>query len=120
MLHIFLAEFIFSIAYCANWAVLVAGSSGWSNYRHQSDVFHAYQVLMDKGFDSEHVILMAFDDIASNHKNFLPGQVFHSPDGPDIYPGSDKIQYRGSKVRPAIFLTVLSGNASAAGGPVIR
>ena len=28
----------------AHWAVLVAGSSGWGNYRHQADVFHAYQV----------------------------------------------------------------------------
>ena len=26
------------------WAVLVAGSNGWSNYRHQADVCHAYQV----------------------------------------------------------------------------
>lgn len=28
----------------AHWAVLVAGSSGWGNYRHQADVYHAYQV----------------------------------------------------------------------------
>lgn len=28
----------------AHWAVLVAGSNGWGNYRHQADVFHAYQV----------------------------------------------------------------------------
>ena len=26
------------------WAVLVAGSEGWDNYRHQADVCHAYQV----------------------------------------------------------------------------
>ena len=26
------------------WAVLVAGSRGWDNYRHQADVCHAYQV----------------------------------------------------------------------------
>ena len=25
-----------------HWAVLVAGSRGLANYRHQSDVFHAY------------------------------------------------------------------------------
>lgn len=28
----------------AHWAVLVAGSNGWGNYRHQADVYHAYQV----------------------------------------------------------------------------
>ncbi|VVA38348.1 PREDICTED: vacuolar-processing enzyme, partial [Prunus dulcis] len=27
------------------WAVLVAGSSGYGNYRHQADVCHAYQLL---------------------------------------------------------------------------
>ena len=27
------------------WAVLVAGSRGWDNYRHQADVCHAYQVI---------------------------------------------------------------------------
>ena len=26
------------------WAVLVAGSQGYFNYRHQADVCHAYQV----------------------------------------------------------------------------
>lgn len=26
-----------------HWALLVAGSQGWSNYRHQADVSHAYQ-----------------------------------------------------------------------------
>ena len=26
------------------WALLVAGSSGYENYRHQADVCHAYQV----------------------------------------------------------------------------
>ena len=27
-----------------NWAVLVAGSNSWGNYRHQADVCHSYQV----------------------------------------------------------------------------
>ena len=32
-----------------HWAVLIAGSSGYGNYRHQSDVCHAYQVLKAGG-----------------------------------------------------------------------
>lgn len=28
----------------SHWALLAAGSSGWFNYRHQADVYHAYQV----------------------------------------------------------------------------
>ena len=28
-----------------NWAVLIAGSKTWKDYRHQADVCHAYQVI---------------------------------------------------------------------------
>ena len=31
------------------WVVLVAGSSGYYNYRHQADVCHAYQVVHSHG-----------------------------------------------------------------------
>jgi len=33
-----------------NWAVLVAGSKTYENYRHQSDVCHAFQVLKKMAF----------------------------------------------------------------------
>ena len=32
-----------------HWAVLVAGSSGYGNYRHQADVCHAYQIVKKAG-----------------------------------------------------------------------
>ena len=44
-----------------HWALLVAGSSGWGNYRHQSDVAHAYQVPLrraDTGTRIQTLILM--------------------------------------------------------------
>jgi legumain len=49
ILGIFLALIL--VSNCANWAVLIAGSNTWYNYRHQADVFHAYQMLLGKGFD---------------------------------------------------------------------
>ena len=30
----------------SHWAVLIAGSSGYGNYRHQADVCHAYQIMI--------------------------------------------------------------------------
>ena len=48
--HCILIASIILLASAANWAVLTAGSSGFSNYRHQSDIFHAYQVLLNRGF----------------------------------------------------------------------
>ena len=33
-----------------HWAVLVAGSNGYFNYRHHADVCHAYHLLRSQGF----------------------------------------------------------------------
>ena len=43
---------------CANYAVLVAGSNGYINYRHQSDVFHAYHILLNNGMPAENIIVL--------------------------------------------------------------
>lgn len=48
------------------WAVLVAGSSEWYNYRHQADVCHAYQILHRHGIPDERIIVLMADDIANN------------------------------------------------------
>jgi legumain len=53
-------------ALAANWAVLVAGSSGWYNYRHQADVCHAYQILHKNGIPDSNIIVMMYDDLAHN------------------------------------------------------
>ena len=55
---------VFSLEHEKNWAVLVAGSSDFWNYRHQADVYHAYQILTKKGMDPNHIIVFATDDIA--------------------------------------------------------
>ena len=31
-----------------HWAVLVAGSNTYGNYRHQADICHAYQIMKKK------------------------------------------------------------------------
>uniref|UniRef100_A0A0K0CX11 Legumain n=1 Tax=Angiostrongylus cantonensis TaxID=6313 RepID=A0A0K0CX11_ANGCA len=48
------------------YALLVAGSSGWWNYRHQANVAHAYQLLVNKGVPTENIIVMMYDDVASD------------------------------------------------------
>merc|ERR1711915_997233 len=59
------------------WAVLVAGSKGWDNYRHQADVCHAYQVLHEHGLDDDHIIVMMYDDIAYNSQNPTKGKIIN-------------------------------------------
>lgn len=55
-----------STTWAANWAVLVAGSNGWYNYRHQSDVCHSYQILHKNGIPDSNIVVMMYDDIARN------------------------------------------------------
>lgn len=61
--------------------------------RHQSDVFHAYQVLVAGGYRPDHIVVMAYDDIANNPENPMPGKVFNKPGaccGPLIVGGTPK------------------------------
>jgi legumain len=91
----------------ANWAVLVAGSNGWYNYRHQADVCHAYQVLHKHGIPDSNIIVMMYDDLAKNSeyvkcidkkknvitfvffflRNPTKGVIINHPDGDDVYHG---------------------------------
>lgn len=99
----------------SHWALLVAGSSGWFNYRHQADVFHAYQVLLAGGYHRDHIVVMAADDIAQDSENPMPGKVFNMPGGPNVYEGV-RIDYRGADVTAENFLSVLLGDAAAMAG----
>lgn len=75
-----------------SYAVLIQGSSGWKNYRHQADVLNMYQMLKRNGWDDDHIILILSNDIAYNDKNTYRGMVKISDDGPDLYQ-SAKIDY---------------------------
>ena len=97
---------------CDNYAVLVAGSNTYSNYRHQSDVFHHYHILVDRGMKPENIIVFAYDDIANNSRNPFPGQVFNKPNGSDVY-GGVVIDYYGRDVTPSNFLAAITGDADA-------
>jgi len=67
ILPIVLASFLcVGLSSAANWAVLVAGSSGYDNYRHQADVCHAYQILHKNGIPDSNIVVMMYDDIAHN------------------------------------------------------
>ncbi|KAF7240385.1 hypothetical protein EG68_11120 [Paragonimus skrjabini miyazakii] len=104
-----------------NWAVLVAGSDGWSNYRHQSDVCHAYQILAGLGIPKENIITFMYDDIANNEENPYPGKIFNDYNHKDVYSGV-QIDYKGSDVNPKVFMQVMKGDLQlkAAGRKVLE
>jgi len=106
------------VSQATHYAVLVAGSNYFYNYRHQSDIFHAYKLLTGYGIDAANIITFAYDDIANDPDNPFPGQVFNKPStgpGEDVYKGV-VIDYSGEDVTPENFLSVLEGNSTAVNG----
>jgi len=72
------------------WALLVAGSKGYGNYRHQADVCHMYQAIHDLGVPEEQIIVMMEDDLVYNSNNPHPGAIYNTPyeeRGPNVYEG---------------------------------
>ncbi len=70
-----------------HWAVLVAGSKGYFNYRHQADVCHAYHLLISQGFLESQIIVMAYNDVAWDDENPFPGTLFNGNNGINYYEG---------------------------------
>lgn len=97
------------------WALLVAGSNGYDNYRHQADVCHAYQILHAHGISDDHIVVMMYDDIADNDDNPEKGKIINKPDGPDVYGGVPK-DYTKDDVTPTNFLKILRGDKAGMSG----
>ena len=68
-----------------NYAVLVAASEGWKNYRHQADVLGFYHYLKGHGYDDDHILLIMADDIAYNERNPLQGVIRREISGTNLY-----------------------------------
>ncbi|CAL9780938.1 unnamed protein product [Musa acuminata subsp. burmannicoides] len=97
------------------WALLVAGSSGYGNYRHQADVCHAYQLLRRGGLKEENIVVMMHDDIAHNPLNPRQGVIINHPQGQDVYAGVPK-DYTKEQVTAKNLYAVLLGDRSAIEG----
>ncbi|KAK9141956.1 hypothetical protein Syun_011356 [Stephania yunnanensis] len=97
------------------WAVLIAGSNGYWNYRHQADVCHAYQILKSGGLKDENIVVFMYDDIAFNEYNPVQGSIINNPHGENVYHGVPK-DYTGDNVTVDNFFAVLLGNKSGLTG----
>ncbi|KAK0411479.1 hypothetical protein QR680_005673 [Steinernema hermaphroditum] len=91
-----------------NWALLVAGSRSWENYRHQSDVAHAYHLLRQNGLPEKNIVTMMFDDVANDSQNPQPGTLYNDLSGRNYYKEL-VVDYRGNEVNAGNFLRVLEG-----------
>ena len=94
-----------------NYAVLVAASEGWYNYRHQADVLGFYQYLKGKGYNDDHIILIMADDIANNELNPLQGVVRREIGGRNLYENV-KIDYKLGNLTLEDLKQILTGEPS--------
>ena len=96
-----------------NYAVLVAASQGWKNYRHQADVLGFYHYLKEKGYDDDHIILIMADDIAYNERNPLQGVVRRELSGTNLYEDV-QIDYKLDALTLSDLKQILTGEPSEA------
>lgn len=99
------------------YAVLVQGSCGFDNYRHQADVLGVYQMLRKGGYPDDHIILVLDEDLASDRNNPEPGVIRNSEDGPDLYGGTGilpaaKVDYDSGDLAPTDIADILLGRDS--------
>ena len=90
----------------SQYAVLVQGSNGWSNYRHEADVLSIYQMLKANGYDDDHIILVSADDCADASENSDKGAVRTDPNGKNLRQGA-VIDYKNADLTPQDICNIL-------------
>jgi ABC-type branched-subunit amino acid transport system substrate-binding protein len=96
-----------------SWALLVAASDGWSNYRHQADVMAQYRVLRSRGVPASHIVVVMADDLATSAENPRPGDVPYVAGGPNLATGL-AVDYPIGALTASDLMAILAGQASAA------
>jgi len=105
-----------------NYAVLIAGSKDFGNYRHHADVCHAYHIMRRGGIPADNIITMMFDNVAQDFRNPFKGKLFNKPtergdEGVDVYEGcKDNLDYTGKDVNKDTFIGVITGDEDAVKG----
>lgn len=89
------------------YAVLVQGSHGWNNYRHQADVLSVYQMLKNNGFDDDHIILIIDKTLANDPKNPESGIIRAEDNGPDLLSGA-VIDYDNADLTPQDICNIIA------------
>ena len=96
-----------------NYAVLVAASEGWKNYRHQADVLGMYHYLKEQGYDDDHILLIMADDIAHHERNPLQGVVRQQVAGENLY-NDVQVDYKLGELTLNDLKQILTGAPSEA------
>lgn len=92
--------------------VLGAFSSGWANYRHQSDLLRQYKYLKSNGVTDDDIVLIGANDIAESSSNRARGVVRNEVGGDNL--NNDVVYDYGVTLSAERLLDVVSGVATSA------
>lgn len=95
----------------SNYALLVAASNTWDNYRHQADILNVYQILKYLGYDDDHIVLIMEDDLAENPQNPHMGEV-RRHDGQNLYVDVN-VDYKLKDLESGDIVKILMGQKSS-------
>jgi len=101
------------------WAMIVATSQGWSNYRHQADALRIYHLLKSQGIDDQHIIFCMADDIANNSRNPNKNIIVDAITSENLY-HDFTLDYKIQDISNQDLMNILSGNSSSRLQQVIR
>lgn len=93
------------------WALIIATSTKWSNYRFQADAFAMYKLLRKHGLDDDHIVLIVSDGYARSANNPTPGVIKVRSDGENVY-APEGIDYDIKDIEPSDLEAILSGKQS--------
>ncbi|MGE0134788.1 MAG: C13 family peptidase [Dehalococcoidia bacterium] len=94
------------------WAVLIAASVGWENYRHQADVLAFYQTLRAQGVPDDRIILILDRTVAGNSLNSVPGVIRNEPGGPNLF-ADVEVDYDIAGMTAERATAILRGNVTS-------
>ena len=112
---------ILALASADNWVVIIGGSNGYGNYRHQANIAHQYHQYLDYGVKPEHIIVFDWDDAARSERNPFPGKLYNLPgdDARDYYEGL-VIDYRQKEITKQAVFNCLLGIEDGSGKKVLK
>jgi legumain len=108
-LTLFLLLALSGPVFAKNYFVVVRGSSGYENYRHEADAYHFVKMLLESGTPRSQIVMMTYNDIAFNVENPKKGFIENQINGTNVYLPDFKPDYVGSDVNPKNFLDALQG-----------
>ena len=97
-------------AHADSWALLVQGSYGEFNYRHQADVLNMYRLLKDNGWDDDHIVLAISDDLGADSD--FGGVVTAELGGRNLYADAC-IDYDTDTLTPGDIAQIMQGRRSS-------